>query len=56
MVAGVCAPFLLMEMGVLKKCFNLIIYLAAPSLSCGMWDLFCCGMNTLSCGMWDPVP
>ena len=32
------------------------IYLAALGLSCPLWDLFSCGMQTLSCGMWDLVP
>ena len=41
----------------------LFIYLAAPGLSCGTWDLHC-GMRDLlvvacelfSCSMWDLVP
>ena len=37
-----------------KNFFLIFIYLAAPGLSCSMWDLRC-HVRTLSCSMWDLV-
>ena len=31
-------------------------HLGVPGLSCSMWDLFCCGMQTLHCSLWGLVP
>ena len=44
----------------LKKIYLLFTYLAAPGLSCGMWDLLVVACEfllwTLICGLWDLVP
>ena len=39
----------------IKKYLFILSYLAVPGLSCGIHNLFSCGMQTPSCGMWDLV-
>ena len=49
-------PVLALQRGVCHFILLILIYLAAPALGCGMWELFSCGMHTLSCSMWHLVP